>query len=95
MLYVSYSYTCIFSPGIYLCCLFTQLISINTVSAGVDADIADVESIITKCEVQYCVVEKNSKFKKNELAFDIFYLECVNYYTDNWKLDTITCNYVC
>lgn len=62
MLYVSYSYTCIFSRGIYLCCLFTQLISINTVSAGVDADIADVESIITKCEVQYCAVEKNSKF---------------------------------
>lgn len=46
---------------IYLCCLFTQLISINTVSAGVDADIADVESIRTKCEVQYCVVQMNSK----------------------------------
>lgn len=64
-------------------------------SACADADITDVESIRTKCEVLYCVVKKNSKWKKNELAFNIFYLECVNHYTDNWKLDTVTCNYVC
>lgn len=53
------------------------------------------ESIRTKCEVQYCVVKKNSKWKKIKLAFNIFYLECVNHYTDNWKLDTVKCNYVC
>lgn len=72
MLYISYSYTCIFSRGIYLCCLFTQLISINTVSADVDADIADVESIRTKCEVQYCVVQKNSKLEKMNLHLIYF-----------------------
>lgn len=42
-------------------------------SACADADITDVESIRTKCEVQYCVVKKNSKWKKNKLAFNIFY----------------------